>query len=192
MSYNGKRMHEAAERLTNALGISRLMREADERQIARQPKRQIVLPAVAIAGSAAFLVATLFGYAWAAALGGVFIYVALWAQQHGPIRLRDVRFPYDEREQIIIWRSRSIGLGVALCIPMLACLAFFFLVFYQSVNTDEPFAVRDVVAIETLEALLHQASVAIAVMWFMLTTAVGVTTITASLMLPNKLLDREE
>jgi hypothetical protein len=178
MSYKSDPIHEAADKAAEFTGIPSLARRADANQRAYRAKRQIVLPGIAIAGSVACSVATLTGFGVVGALGGLFFLIASAAQWFGPIRVRNANLPYDEWEQMLIWRSRSIGLGTALGLAIGGCSVLSIWAAFRDLGTDAAFSLP--------------SKSAMAAMWLLTTTAIGMTTISASLMLPKPLIDGED
>jgi hypothetical protein len=178
MTYKADPIHEAADKAAEFTGIPSLARRADANQRAYRAKRQIVLPGIAIAGSVACFVATLTGFGVVGALGGLFFLIASAAQWFGPIRLRNANLPYDEWEQMLIWRSRSIGLGAALALAIGGCSVLSIWSALADIGTDA--------------SVILPAKSAMAAMWLLITTAIGVTTISASLMLPKPLVDGDD
>lgn len=174
MTYKSNPANQAADKIAEQTGVPRLKKMAGSDQRA---KRQIVLPGIAIAGSIIAFVATLYGMRVIGALGPLFFIIAMLAQYFGPIRLRDAARPYDECEQLLVWRSRSIGLGTGLAIAIIGCSAL-------SLNE----ALQD---LHDVPLQLPKSS-AFAAMWLLATTATGLTTISASLVLPKDIEDEVE
>lgn len=172
MSYKGNPIHEAADKVAELTGIPSLGRKA--KRYPHHPRRQIVLPAIAVTGSITAFVTSLLGVQSMTALAPICFVMAILAQYFGPIRPRDQDKPYDECEQLLIWRSRSIGLGVALGLAVTGLAGFNALTLFE--------VLKDV---EVNVPLYQVVLVAVAAMWLLITTATGLTTIAASLMLPK-------
>jgi hypothetical protein len=171
MTHKADPIHKAADTVAEVTGIPRLVRDANANH---KPRRQIILPTIAVLGSIIAFVATLYGVRIFGAIAPFFFITAMVAQQFGPIRLRNSNLPYDEWERLLIWRSRSIGLGTALAIAILGCAA---IALYDSLH-DAPWRLP--------------ANSALAAMWLLTTTATALTTISASLILPKGLDDEDE
>jgi hypothetical protein len=178
MTYKADPIHKAADKVAEFTGVPRLARQADAKQHAYRSKRQIVLPVIAITGSAACFAATLAGLGVVGALGGLFFLMASAAQWFGPVRVRNANLPYDEWEQMLIWRSRSIGLGTALGLAIGGCSVLSIWAAFRDLGVDAAFSLP--------------SKSAMAAMWLLTTTAIGMTTISASLMLPKPLIDGED
>lgn len=170
MTYNTNPLHEAADKVAELTGVPKLMRKAEAKHPAR---RQIMLPAVAIAGSVIAFIATLYGVHAIGALSGLFFVLTIVAQQFGPVRPRNAAMPYDECEQLLIWRSRSVGMGAALGLAIIGCSTISLYDAFQDVPWQLP------------------ANSALAAMWLLVTTATGLTTISASLLLPKEIAEEE-
>ncbi len=171
-----KSISELADKSVEWTGIPALHQSAEERRKNFRARRQIVLPVIAISLSVAAFVATLFGHRIAGAFAPFAFVLAMVAQQFGPIRLRNSAAPYDEYEQILIWKSRTVGMGVALAIAIIGCAAF---------------SLIDAFGTLADRAWHIPMNLAMAAMWLLTTLATGVTTISASLMLPKPLDDED-
>ena len=178
MTYKANPIHEAADKVAELTGIPRLIRHCETNQQSHIAKRQIVLPAVAIFGSIAAFVATLSGLSLIGVSAGLFFLLAFAAQYFGPIRPRNAMAPYDEREQLLIWRSRSIGLGTGLAIAIIGCAVIAVFDAFQDLQPTASWRLP--------------AHCAMAAMWMLVTTATGMTTISASLLLPKQNIDDED
>ncbi len=173
MTYQADPIHEAADKIAELTGVPTLKRMAEANQNAHRARRQIVLPIIAIAGSVVAFVATLNGVRVLGALSALFFVLAMVAQHFGPIRLRNAAMPYDECEQLLIWRSRSFGMGVALGLTIIGCSAISLYDAFQAVRWQLP------------------SGSALAAMWLLTTVATGMTTISASMLLPKEIADEE-
>jgi hypothetical protein len=165
---------QALDHLAEKTGVPSFIRSAEERKCYKRARRQIVIPAIAIVGSIIAFVATLYGVRLAGSLSVLFFLLAMVAKQFGPIRLSNTMAPYDEREQLLIWRSRSIGMGVALGLSILGCFAYSF---YDAFH-DESWRLP--------------TNTALAATWLLATTGTALTTICASLLLPKQIADDED
>jgi hypothetical protein len=176
MSYEADPILAAADKAAEMTGVPKRKRMADANQKAYRPRRQILLPMIALAGSIAGFAATGLGYSLAGASGPLFFLIALFAQYFGPVRVRNAALPYDEREQVHIWRSRTIGMGAALAIAIAGS---------GTVALFDAFLERSDAPLEMPPKL------ALATMWLLVTISISVTTISASLMLPKPLKDED-
>jgi hypothetical protein len=178
MSYKSNPVHEAADKVAELTGIPKLNRLAQANQRAYRTRRQILLPMLALAGSIAAFVAALYGIRFMGAIAPIFFVLAMLAQQFGPVRRRSSAMPYDECEQLLIWRSRSIGMGVAVGLAVIGLAGFNALALFE--------ALGDMEATVPLHRLVF---IGTAAMWLLTTTATALTTISASLMLPKDIED---
>jgi hypothetical protein len=139
-----------------------------------------LLPIIALVGSIAAFFATLYGVRSMATLAPLFLVLALSAQRFGPVRRRNAAMPYDEYEKLLIWRSRSIGLGTALVVAIVGLAGLNALAMFE--------------ALGDLEATVPVHRLAIAgtsAMWLLVTTATALTTISASWLLPKDIEEEE-
>jgi hypothetical protein len=178
MTYKSNPVHEALDKVAELSGVPRLKRMMEANKTAHRARRQIVIPAIAITGSISAFIATFYGYALGGALGPIFFAFATAAQYFGPIRVRNAMIPYDEREQLLIWRSRTIGLGTALALAIVGCAMVAIFDALQDIQTGSYWQ-------------LPRTS-AMAAMWLLMNTATGMATISASLMLPKQIVDDED
>jgi hypothetical protein len=171
MTYEENPLHVLVDKVAELTGVPKLKRKAEENQSAHRPRRQILLPMIALAGAIVAFVATLVGVRFLGTLAPLFFVIAFVAQYFGPIRLRNAAMPYDECEQLLIWRSRSIGMGAALGLAIIGCAAFAVKNLFQDLVTNAPQHIP--------------AGSALALMWLLTTTATSLMTISASVMLPK-------
>jgi hypothetical protein len=181
MTFKGDPVHEAADKVAELTGVPRFGRWLKANHSPYQTRRQIILPAIAIVGSVTAFIATLFEVRSIGALAPLFFYLAYWARPFGPIRLRDAAMPYDEREQVLIWRSRSIGMATALGLALVGCAVTGF---YDGFSALEN--------IDVNVSLLRRSIIELTAVCLLATTAIGVTTISASLLLPKRVSDDED
>ncbi len=174
MTYEENPLHVLVDKVAELTGVPKLKRKAEENQSAHRARRQIILPAIAVGGSIIAFVATITGIRFMGALAPLFFVIAFVAQYFGPIRLSNSAMAYDECEQLLIWRSRSIGMGAALG---LAIIGFCVLALYD--------------AFQDVPGQLPTGS-ALAAMWLLTTTATALTTISASWLLPKDIGDEDE
>jgi hypothetical protein len=174
MTYKADPVHEAADKIAELTGIPKLSRLAQANQRDYRPRRQILLPLIALAGSIAAFVAALCGIRFMGSIAPIFFVLAMLAQQFGPVRHRNSAMPYDECEQLLIWRSRSIGMGVALGLAVIGLAGFNALAMFEALGD-----------IDTTVPVHRLAIIGTAAMWLLTTTAMTITTISASLMLPK-------
>jgi hypothetical protein len=177
MTYKSNPVHEALDKAAELTGMPRLNRMMEAGLTAHRARRQIAIPAIAIAGSIIAFIGGLYGYRLIGVFGAFFFLLAGVTQYFGPIRARNVMITYDEREQILIWRSRAIGFGAGLTMAIIGCAAIAIFDAFQDLQT---------------EASWRLPTSAMAAMWLLVNTATGVTTISASIMLPKQILDEEE
>ncbi len=178
MSYKSNPVHEALDKVAELTGMPRLNRMMEAGLTAHRARRQIAIPVIAIAGSVIAFTGALYGHRLIGVFGAFFFLLATAAQYFGPIRVRNAIIPYDEREQLLIWRSRTIGLGTALVIAIVGCAAI---------------AISDALQdIQTGTSLQLPRTSAMAAMWLLANTATCMTTISASLMLPKQIVDDED
>jgi ABC-type Fe3+-siderophore transport system permease subunit len=124
MTYKANPIHEAADKVAEVTGVPKMMRIAREYQKTHRARRQVILPAIALIGSILCFVAVLFGYRHMEILSlWLFLPLALVARFFGPIRWSTSAIAYDEYEQMLIWRARSIGMGAALWLAIPGCIA---------------------------------------------------------------------
>jgi hypothetical protein len=178
MTYKADPIHTALDKAAEITGVPKLNRKAQANQRAHRPRRQFLLPLIALAGSIAAFVATITGIRFMGALAPLFFVLAMLAQQFGPVRSRNAAMPYDECEQLLIWRSRSIGMGAALGLAIIGCAAFAVKNLFQDLVTNAP---------QHIPAGSAQAA-----MWLLTTTATALTTISASWLLPKDIGDEGE
>ncbi len=169
-----KSIPELLDKSVEWTGIPALHQSAEERRKNFRARRQIILPIIAITVVTLAFGATLAGYKSIGAFAPLAYVLAMVAQYFGPIRVPQSAAPYDEFEQILIWKSRTLGLGVALAIAILGCVTF---------------SLIDAFGKLTDEALEIPGNLAMAAMWLLVTIAISVTTLSASLLLPRPLDD---
>jgi hypothetical protein len=178
MTYRGNLAHEAADKIAELTGWPRFIRWLTANYRQPHAKRQIVVPVVAIAGQVAVFIATLSGMRVFGGLGPLIFYLAFWASFFGPIRMRDSAMPYDERELVLIWRSRSIGLATALALALIG---------FAVRGFSDAFSILEHIDVKV--DLLERIIIELQALLLVATTGMCVTTIIASVMLPKDTVD---